>query len=115
MWISNEEAQKYNLYRANVARVPREKIVYTDCMACVSLDKWREIQGLIARAKAMDLTIKAVRASADDAVEIARAEAEEWKHKYADEFQKRMALLNQMIEDNSDEDVHTGYHPEHEW
>lgn len=38
-----------------------------------------------------------------------RAEAEEWKRKYTDEFQKRMALRTQLLDD--DWDTHTGYNP----
>lgn len=108
MWISKEEAKKYRAYQDAAQRISKNGIIYGDDIIYLSRNAWDAVAHEVYRNE--DL-----RKAAAQELEAAHAEAEEWKHKYADEFQKRMALLDRLIQDNADEDVHTGYHPEHEW
>ena len=91
MWISKEEAKEYRTYQQAVPIILRGEtdVVVGDQIVYLSRGVWDE------EAKRLNQTMTRE-------LEAAHAEAEEWKHKYADEFQKRMALLNRMIEDNAD-------------
>lgn len=91
MWISKQEAKEYRTYQQAVPIILRGEtdVVVGDQIVYLSRGVW-------------DDEAKKLKQTMTRELEVARAEAEEWKHKYADEFQKRMALLNRMIEDNAD-------------
>lgn len=91
MWISKEEAKEYRTYQKAVPIILRGEtdVVVGDQIVYLSRGVWDEEAKRLKQTMTREL-------------EAAHAEAEEWKHKYADEFQKRMALLNRMIEDNAD-------------
>lgn len=91
MWISKQEAKEYRTYQQAVPIILRGEtdVVVGDQIVYLSRSVWDEEAKRLKQTMTREL-------------EAAHAEAEEWKHKYADEFQKRMALLNRMIEDNAD-------------
>mgnify|MGYP006927295624 FL=1 len=91
MWISKQEAKEYRTYQQAVPIILRGETdaVVGDQIVYLSRSVWDEEAKRLKQTMTREL-------------EVVRAEAEEWKHKYADEFQKRMALLNRMIEDNAD-------------
>ena len=95
MWISKEETKKYKAYQEAAQRISKNGIVYGDDIVYLARKAWDSIAKDVYHNE--DL-----RQAAAKELEAARAEAEEWKHKYADEFQKRMALLDRMIKDNAD-------------
>lgn len=92
MWISKQEAREYRTYQQAVPIILRGEtdVIVGDQIVYLSRGVW-------------DKEAKRLKQAMTNELEAARAETEKWKHKYADEFQKRMALLDHMIKDNSDE------------
>ncbi len=103
MWISKRDAEEYKAYQEIMERIEKEHIIQTENMVCLSFAAWSDVKSRLSDLDRVDHEIRMTTTNAEEAAKIARQEAEEWKHKYADEFQKRMALLDRMIKDNADE------------